>query len=166
MSERTNAHDATMALLFGGAQIPEPVVERLRSDIRSGENFLLTGGAVPANFIGNLVVEWGYEVAPAQVASFHQFLVANEATLHQECPTGVQYKGTYAVWSQSNMTLGSYRTVWAFTALADMEKLAAAVAGNTLFGQRLKALTAFRDTSIGASRSQQMYERAATATTT
>jgi hypothetical protein len=164
MTDQTNdSLDAATELLRGARQLSPPTVEPLRSEVRSGENFLLTGGAAPANFVGKLIVEWGFEVSPGQVPQFHQFLAANEAAIHQESPDGVHYKGTYAVWAQSNMLLGNYRTIWAFDEIADLGKLAAAVAGNTAFGQLLKQLTAFRDTSIGASRSQQMYQVAASA---
>ncbi|WP_428486451.1 hypothetical protein [Rhodopila sp.] len=163
MTTEHSSLDTAAALLAGSSMIPAPAVERLRSEVRSGENFLLTSPTAAANFIGNFVVEWGFEVKPAQVPEFHEFLIDNEMTLHQESPDGVSYKGTYAVWAQSAMQLGSYRTIWAFDELADMAKLAHAMANDTEFARLLKRLTAFRDTTIGASRSQQMYQPAASA---
>jgi hypothetical protein len=160
MTNRTSALDAATMLLNGASPIPSPVVEPLRSEVRSGERFLIGNSEAAANFIGNLVVEWGYEVHPDHVSRFRQFLIDHELTLHQECPDGVFYKGTYAVWTQSNMLLGGYRTVWAFNELADMAKLSVEAAGDKVFGRLLKQLTAFRDASIGASRSQQMYQPA------
>jgi hypothetical protein len=161
MTNKNSGVDAAAALLAGASVFPAPAVEQLRSEVRSGENFLLGNPSAAANFIGNLIIEWGYEVDPARVAAFHQWLVDNEMTLHQESPDGVYYKGTYVVWVQSNMQLGAYRTIWAFNELSDMTRLAHAAANDTVFGRLLKQLTGFRDTSIGSSRSQQMYQPAA-----
>lgn len=161
MTDRNTALDHAAALLAGGMQVPEPVVERLRSEVRSGENFLIGGGQAQANFIGTIVIEWGYDVAAGDAQNFRDFLLANELSLHQECPGGVHYRGTYAVWSQSIGQLGQYRTVWAFDSLADFAKIEQAVSGETLFGQLIRQLTAYRSTAAGASRSQQMYQPAA-----
>ena len=141
-----------------------PKVSPLRSDIRSGENFLIaTSGNLPELFIGSVVVEWGFEVSRDRAAAFHAWLVENETSLASECPAGVQYRGTYGVFAQSERTLGSYRTVWSFASLAALELLAQEVAATSSFGTRVQALTAFRDESIGASRSQQIYHPAAMA---
>jgi len=156
--------DAATAALRSQAWATPPAVARLRTDVRSGENFLITTtGALPPLFIGAVMIEWGFEVARDQSEAFHTWLMENEANLAAECPPGVQYRGTYAVFAQSIDTLGAYRTIWTFTSLAAMETLAAEVAAATSFGTRLKALTAFRDERIGASRSQQILHPAASA---
>jgi hypothetical protein len=141
-----------------------PEVARLRSDVRSGENFLIAMAAgLPDLFIGGVVIEWGFEVPKNSAEAFHAWLVENEKSLAAQCPTGVQYRGTYGVFAQSHQTLGAYRTVWAFDTLASLEILAQEVAKKSAFGQLVQALSDFRDESIGASRSQQIYHPAATA---
>ncbi len=161
MTDRNDALDLAASLLAGGMRVPEPVVERLRSEVRSGENFLIGGGQAQQNFIGTIVIEWGYDVAPDKAQDFRNFLLAKEPTMSQECPGGVHYRGTYAVWSQSVAQLGQYRTVWAFDSLADLAKVEQAVSGATIFGQLVRELTAYRSAAAGASRSQQMYQPAA-----
>lgn len=141
-----------------------PEVARLRSDVRSGESFLITpGGALPSLFVGAVVIEWGFDVPKDKADGFHQWLIENEKALADECPAGVHYRGTYGVFAQSDRDLGVYRTVWAFDSLATMELLGKAVAEASPFGLRLQGLTAFRDESQGAGRSQQIYHPAATA---
>lgn len=164
MTEEHGSVDLATQLMRGQRWATAPKVSPLRSDIRSGENFLIaTSGNLPELFIGAVVVEWGFEVPRDKAASFHTWLSENETSLASECPAGVQYRGTYGVFAQSERTLGSYRTVWSFASLAALELLAREVAEGSSFGNRVQALTAFRDESIGASRSQQIYHPAANA---
>lgn len=164
MTEPADPADLATAVLRGQAWSAAPSVARLRTDVRSGENFLITnGGSLPALFIGAVVAEWGYEVARDQADAFHAWLQANEQAVAAECPAGVRYCGTYAVFAQSENALGAYRTVWAFDSLASMEAMAAERAAGGSFGRRLAELTGFRDERIGAARSQQIYHPAATA---
>lgn len=159
-----NPIDAATAALRGQTWATPPAVARLRTDVRSGENFLIAAtGALPPLFIGAVMIEWGFEVPREQSDAFHAWLAENEADLAAACPPGVQYRGTYGVFAQSIDTLGAYRTIWTFESLAAMETLAAEVGNATPFGTRLKALTAFRDERIGASRSQQILHPAASA---
>jgi hypothetical protein len=149
------------------AWVSPPAVARLRTDVRSGENFLIaTSGTLPDLFVGSIVIEWGYDVAKEKSADFHTWLGQNEKTLAAQCPTGVQYRGTYAVFAQSDNSLGEYRTVWAFDSLATMEQLAAEVSKGSDFGKLVQALSGFRNDVPGASRSQQIYHPAATAVRT
>lgn len=159
----TTPLDAATAALRNQAWATPPEVARLRTDVRSGENFLIaTTGALPPLFIGPVIIEWGFEVPRETSAAFHAWLAANETNLAAECPPGVQYRGTYAIFAQSQ-ELGAYRTIWTFDTMAAMETLAAEVDAATSFGTRLQALTAFRDERIGAARSQQILHPAATA---
>lgn len=145
-----------------------PSVSRLRTDVRSGENFLLATpeGQLPDFLLGKVVVEWGYEVTRAESDAFHAWLAANEDALAKGCPSGVTYLGTYGVFAQSERTLGAYRTIWAFESLGSLESLAREVSVSSEFGKRLAELIGFRDESIGASRSQQIYQPAAGAVRT
>jgi hypothetical protein len=144
-----------------------PAVARLRTDVRSGENFLIaTSGQLPELFIGSVVIEWGFDVAKEKSKDFHDWLGQNEKSLAAQCPPGVQYRGTYGVFAQSDNSLGEYRTVWAFDSLATMEQLAAEVSKGSDFGKLVQALSAFRNDIPGASRSQQIYHPAATAVRT
>lgn len=161
-NERDSVELATR-VLRGETWASPPSVSRLRTDVRSGENFLIaTSGTLPDLFIGAVIVEWGFEVPREKSGALHTWLAENETNLASECPSGVQYRGTYGVFAQSENTLGAYRTIWSFASLSAMELLAKEVASGSSFGKRLQALTGFRDESIGASRSQQIYHPAAT----
>ena len=173
MTDAPNAFSANDPAGLAAASLRSPVwatppaVARLRTDVRSGENFLIaTSGNLPPLFIGPVVIEWGFEVQRESSGAFHAWLTANETNLAAECPAGVAYRGTYGVFAQSNDSLGGYRTVWSFDSLAALEPLSSEVANATGFAKRMQELTAFRDERIGASRSQQIYHPAATATRT
>lgn len=167
MTESNDPADLAAAVLQNQGWASAPSVSRLRTDVRSGENFLIaTSGSLPPLFIGAVVMEWGFEVAREQSEGFHTWLQANEQALAAECPAGVRYCGTYGVFAQSEMSLGGYRTVWAFDSLAAMEALSGEVAAGGSFGKRVGELTGFRDERIGAARSQQIYHPAATAVRT
>lgn len=164
LSAPSDPADLAAAVLQGQAWSAAPSVARLRTDVRSGENFLIaTSGSLPPLFIGAVVMEWGFEVPRAQADGFHTWLQANEQAIAAECPAGVRYCGTYGVFAQSENTLGAYRTVWAFDSLASMEAMSAERAAGGSFGRRVSEMTAFRDEQIGAARSQQIYHPAATA---
>ena len=165
MQDEPNTIDQATAALRGQSWAASPAVSRLRTDVRSGENFLMTttAGKLPDLFVGGVVIEWGFEVVRNKAVAFHAWLVQNETQLASEAPAGVQYRGTYGVFAQSDNSLGAYRTIWAFDSMATMDVLAKEVANGTAFGKRMQELTAFRDESIGASRSQQIYHPAATA---
>lgn len=167
MTQSTDPADLAAAVLQNQAWSAPPAVARLRTDVRSGENFLIaTSGSLPPLFIGAVVMEWGFEVPREQADAFHTWLQANEQALAAECPAGVRYCGTYGVFAQSDNALGAYRTVWAFDSLAALETLSAEVAHGASFAKRIAELTAFRDERIGAARSQQIYHPAATAVRT
>ena len=167
MQNETDPVELAASVLRGQHWASPPAVSRLRTDVRSGENFLIaTSGNLPELFIGAVIVEWGFEVSRDKADRFHAWLAENEKSLAAECPTGVQYRGTYGVFAQSGSGLGSYRSVWAFASLGTMELLAKEVGDGSSFGKRLRALIGFRDESVGASRSQQIYLPAATSTRT
>lgn len=162
MENERDAIELATSVLKSQTWASSPTVSRLRTDVRSGENFLLaTSGNLPDLFVGAMIVEWGFEVPREQSDTFHKWLAENEKSLASEYPAGVQYRGTYGVFAQSDRLLGSYRTIWAFDSLGAMELLAKEVAERSSFGARLRDLTGFRDESIGASRSQQIYQPAA-----
>src|SRR3712207_1633047 len=134
MTDEADGLEAATRLLRSGDGVPAPAVEPLRAVVRSGEQFFLSDQGVPDFFVGSHVIEWGYEVAPERAAEFRNWLAANEATLNANAPPGVRYRGTFAVTFQSDLSLGSYRTIWTFAALADLTKVAAADPAST-FGR-------------------------------
>lgn len=163
--------EAVLRLLHAGGAIPPPAVDPVRSVIRSGDQFLLSGqiehsltpqppDAPSAIFIGALVVEWGYEVDYAQGDQYARWLADNERELADLVPEGVAYRGTYAVLTQTNLELGSYRTVWAYASLAALQAMDVGLAGGGRFAELLQEMTSFRDRRIGASRSAQFYQPA------
>ena len=162
MSDDRENVDLATDLLKGQLWASAPSVSRLRTDVRSGENFLIaSSGQLPELFIGPVVMEWGFEVIRDKSDAFHAWLAQNETGLAADCPSGLQYRGTYGVFAQSERTLGSYRTIWSFDSLGALELLGQEVEKDTSLGKRLKELVSFRDESIGASRSQQIYHPAA-----
>ncbi|MGE0223212.1 MAG: hypothetical protein AB7F35_14320 [Acetobacteraceae bacterium] len=171
MSNETSL-DAATALLRAGGAIAPPEVDEVVSVIRSGDQFLLsptpgspqsgTTHGLPDFFVGAVVIEWGYEVEPQSAAQFRRWLQDNEATLASQVPEGISYRGTYAVFAQSDLSLGAYRTVWAFASLDALQKMDMACGDDSsVFGRLVKELASFRDQRIGASRSQQIYQPAA-----
>lgn len=176
MTEPTDSLAMAEAMLRGGRLDP-PRVDPLVSVVRSGEQFLIIGsGQVPAVGLGSVVVEWGYEVPAARRALFQEFLANFEGQLDAGVPEGVTYRGTYAVFQQSERSLGSFRTIWSFNALVDLQTLTDAVAAAALpapidaaafataewsWGQLVRILLDFRDTDYAAGRSQVILQPAA-----
>lgn len=153
-----------------------PSVDKVRSVIRSGDQFLIGGqtehppcdakeGVVVSPFLGAVVVEWGFDVEHHLAAQFARWLADNEPELRLTTPTGCHYWGTYAVFAQNDMSQGAYRTVWAYTNLQSMTALNDAVgATGSRFAILIAELNSFRDRRIGAGRSQQIYQPAAHST--
>jgi hypothetical protein len=158
MSEDTIA--AAAALAAGGGLEP-PSVETLRSTVRSGEQFAISPGGqqLPEFFVGWIVVEWGYDVVDAD--AFRQWLVDNEFTLRQSIPNNApfRYRGTYAVFTQTEGSLGSFRTLWTFNSMGAMQAMTdEASAGGSQFGALLKQLTDHRTPVPAGRRSQQFLQ--------
>lgn len=167
--------------LARGRFLSAPQVAPLVSVVRSGEQFMLIGGgAVPPGGLGNLVLEWGYEVAPLRRALFKTFLKELEGLLAQRpaALAGVLYRGTYAVFQQTELSLGGFRTIWSFDSLDKMQEMGRAVAAVPLpavidetaikaarwsWEETVKVLMDFRDPEYAAGRSQVMLQPAATA---
>ena len=176
MTDPTNPIAMAEAMLRGGRLDP-PRVDPLVSVVRSGEQFLIIGsGQVSAVGLGSVVVEWGYEVAADRRALFQEFLANFEGQLDTAVPPGVTYRGTYAVFQQSERSLGSFRTIWSFGSLADLQTLTDEVAATVLpapintaafaaatwsWGQLVRILLDFRDTDYAAGRSQVILQPAA-----
>jgi hypothetical protein len=165
--------------LIGKANLLEsPLVAAVRSVIRSGDQFMIGGqteqlpgrspsqGLQPVSpFIGGIVVEWGFDVEPEFAPQFHRWLLDNEGELRVVTPPRCHYWGTYAVFAQSNLSLGAYRTVWAYESLDALTVMDASVSSpNARFSVLIAELTSFRDLRIGAGRSQQIYQPAAMTT--
>lgn len=176
MTEQTSSLAMAEALLRG-RRLDAPSVAPLVSVVRSGEQFLIIGAsAAPTVGLGAIVLEWGYEVTASRRALFKTFLSNFESTLETGCPPGVAYQGTYAVFQQSERSLGSFRTIWVFGALADMQAMTDVVAAAVLppaitaaamatatwtWGEAVKVLMDFRDTDYAAGRSQVILQPAA-----
>ena len=108
------ALDAVLALLSDGGSIAPPAVSEVVSVIRSGDSFLIAppglAPTAPAGmFIAPLVMEWGYDVEYDRARQFQRWLQDNEPALASSAPAGVSYRGTYAVFAESDLSLGSYR---------------------------------------------------------
>jgi hypothetical protein len=168
--------DGIRSLLRGpSGAIDAPAVDPLRSVIRSGENFLFGGQnagtvaapaaqpapAQPVTRIGAVVLEWGFSVRDEVAAQFRRWLEDNEDELRQVTPQGVRYLGTFAVVAQSDLSLGDYRTIWSADSIAETTAMEASFVAGGRFGQLLTELNSFRDRRIGAGRSQQIYQPAA-----
>lgn len=175
MTDQTSLDQIQALLRDADGSIGPPTVEPLRSVIRSGENFLFGGqapgviaaagaaapGQAVCNFVGPLVIEWGYAVADDRAAQFRRWLELHESQLSQAAPEGVQYRGTYAVVAQSDLSLGDYRTVWVFASIGATAAMDTACGNGGRFAQLVAELNSFRDRRIGAARSQQIYQPAA-----
>jgi hypothetical protein len=164
--------ETALSLLKEGGAIAPPAVDELVSVIRSGEAFLInpteTGPRAAARSMHwppAFIIEWGYDVEFERAAQFHRWLQDNEPLLTTCMPQGVIYLGTYAVFAQSEQSLGAYRTVWGFATFEAMQAMGGAqgVAGYSDFNRLLNELISFRDHRIGAGRSQQMYQPAGSA---
>jgi len=167
--------------LARGRSLATPQVAPLVSVVRSGEQFMLMGGGPLAEgALGHLVLEWGYEVAPARRAQFKALLMQFEGLLVTPPQTlvGVAYRGTYAVFQQTERSLGGFRTIWSFASLETMQAMGRAIAATALpadiseagiaaadwsWAEAVKVLMDFRDTDYAAGRSQVMLQPAATA---
>lgn len=165
-----------LGLIQGAHQLEPPVIEAVKSVIRSGDQFLIGGQTetLPSKdtslattgqskYLGGVVIEWGYDVDPDLSAAFHRWLEDNEDELRGATPQGAHYWGTYAVFAESQQSLGLYRTVWAYENFAALSKINEQQTADpsSRFAVLMGELTAFRDRRIGAGRSQQIYQPAA-----
>lgn len=96
--------------------------------------------------LGPIVLEWGYDVSPVRRAEFKTFLRNFEGELARISPSGVRYRGTYAVLAQAEPNTGNFRTAWTLRNLRAMDRFSYEVDssdGVTAFGAmilRFKAL--------------------------
>lgn len=164
MSDDRMASEALARALYPGeGGIEPPSVEPLRSTVRSGEQFAIdpAGQQLPEFFIGWMLVEWGYDVV--NIDAFQQWLVNNEFALRNSIPQNApfRYRGTYAVFTQTEGSLGSFRTIWAFESMHAMQQMTSlASAAGSQFGALLKGLTDHRLPTPGGKRSQQFLQPA------
>ncbi|MBP0496253.1 hypothetical protein [Roseomonas indoligenes] len=167
MTEPVDPADAAAALLRAQGRVAPASAVPLVSVVRSGEQFLILPVDEDAEDLGplhRLVLEWGYEVPRAQYAAFQTFLRDNNGLLSSPSETvpGLRYLGTYTVFQQSERSLGSFRTLWDFQRLSQMEEMSARVANaDDAWGQAVKTLMGFRDPDYGAGRSQVILQLAA-----
>jgi len=164
------------ALIRRVGRLDPPSVDLLRPEIRTGDKFLLrdpfagkaagTAGKTAEKrypkAIGAIVVEWGYDVAAANIPAFMAFLDGSEQMLLDAEPKDVRYKGTYSVFSSTEKNSGQFRTVWAYKTFGDLDTMSDEYEDKTLFAALVKQLRGFADDSPGAGRSQQIYLLAAT----
>jgi hypothetical protein len=115
-------------------------------------------------YLGLVVVEYGYDIKPFDPEApedkhnaFRSWLLDNEADLAASCPSGVRYRGTYAVLTTSEKTAGQYRTIWSFRGGDAIRALMQEVVNDTECGELVKQLRAWVDESPGAGSSQQQY---------
>ena len=163
MSDAPDAASAAAALLREGGRLPPASVTPLVSVVRSGEQFLLLQPPEEGSddTLDRILLEWGYEVPRDQHAAFRQFLSEKNGLLAAP-PSGITYLGTYAVFQQSERSLGSFRTIWGFRSLSLMETMTAHVADPADdWGKAVKQLMDFRDPSYTAGRSQVILQLAA-----
>lgn len=164
MTDHSDPAAAAEALLRAQGHVPAASVTPLVSVVRSGEQFLIlapSGGNADANPFGRILVEWGYEVPKDKHAAFQAFLKTAHVMLRAPSIPGVQYLGTYTVFQQSERTLGSFRTIWSFQNLGQMEQMTAKVADpNDAWGKAVKELMQFRDNDYAAGRSQVILQLA------
>ncbi|HEX5327118.1 MAG TPA: hypothetical protein VFW75_10660 [Acetobacteraceae bacterium] len=170
MSDNTSLETVTELLRRAGAIAP-PAVAQVISVIRSGDQFLIAppgpapAAGVPSSlFIAPLVIEWGYDVEYDRARQFQRWLQDNEPALASSAPKGVTYRGTYAVFAESDLSLGSYRTVWGFDSFDGLQAMHGLCSqAGSQFARLVDELNSFRDRRIGAGSSQQIYQPAAQA---
>jgi hypothetical protein len=164
-------------LVRATGRLDAPAIGLLRPEIRSGDKFLLrdpfagkagingTGAQADERLekeaVGAIVIEWGFDVAAANMAKFLEFLGANEGAMLDARPKGVRYRGTYSVFSSTEKGTGQFRTVWSYRTFADLNALSDEFEQPTPFATLVKQLRAFADDGPGAGRSQQIYMLAA-----
>jgi hypothetical protein len=164
MTDHSDPAAAAEALLRAQGHVPAASVTPLVSVVRSGEQFLIlapAGGGQGASPLGRILVEWGYEVPKDKHGAFQAFLKSAHATLRAPSVAGVEYLGTYTVFQQSDRKLGSFRSIWGYQNLSQMEQMTAKVADpNDAWGKAVKELMQFRDSDYTAGRSQVILQLA------
>lgn len=170
MTDDPDGSGAAAALLRAQGHVPPASVTPLVSVVRSGEQFLIlppagggpaggSGAGQSASLLGRIVLEWGYDVPRDRHPAFQAFLKAAHATLRAASVPGVEYLGTFAVFQQSERSLGSFRTLWGFQSLGQMEEMTAKVADpNDAWGKAVKELMQHRDSDYAAGRSQVILQ--------
>ncbi|MFN4090719.1 MAG: hypothetical protein ACK4QW_16975, partial [Alphaproteobacteria bacterium] len=133
-------------------RLDAPATVAIDPDVRTGETFLLTPGmagstqtsaAVKAllkskTLIGAITMVWGYDVPLERANDFATWLSRNEAQLGATAPKGVNYRGTYAVFSTTEKRTGNYRTIWGYDSLNALQAMHTAAANPGQFADLLK----------------------------
>ncbi|MDE5455067.1 hypothetical protein GWE18_19910 [Bradyrhizobium sp. CSA112] len=159
-----------VADLIAGERLTTPTVKPIEPEVRSGGYFpfcdLLKHSAgadtdqlvADSVLLGALVIEWGYDVPFNKHEDFKTWLVTKEAQIVAEQPTGVYYRGTYAVSATSEKHSGLYRTIWSFRTLAALETFSDSIHTGSEFARLVNELCSYRDRERGADSSQEIYQ--------
>ena len=144
----------------------------IEPEVRTGVNYPFQSSTRPdiqasikrGELLATVVTEWGFDVAFERSDNFHKWLMAFEADLAKQTPSGVAYRGTYAVVVSSEKSAGNYRTIWAFDGFDAVQRFAEATSdasSQTEFNRLVRELMSFRDRAYGAGWSQSLLQPAA-----
>ena len=106
------------------------------------------------------IVEQGYDLREGTAAAFKAWLLEHEDEIAKECPTGIEYLGTFVAAYVDQRDAGGYRTLFHLDSFGAQDRFEEALTGDSRFGELLRELLAFGDWKY-ANYSQQLLKPAA-----
>ena len=106
----------------------------------------------------DFITEFGFDVKKGQSRNLQQWLSENESKLAAECPSGVEYVGTYAVIYTSEKHAGAYRQLFRMESYGSQDALAAAMKEGGTFAKLFEEMSQFVDQDRDADWSSGLYK--------
>ena len=104
------------------------------------------------------IADFGFDVKKGRAQDFQRWLSENESKVAAECPSGVEYIGTYAVIYSSEKHAGSYRQFFRMESYGSQDTMAAAMKEGGAFGKLIEEMSEFVDQEREADWSNGLYK--------
>lgn len=106
----------------------------------------------------DFIAEFGFDVKQGQARDFQGWLSENEGKLAAECPSGVEYIGTYAVIYTSEKHAGGYRQLFRMESYGSQDTFAAAMKEGGAFANLVDEMSKFVDQDRAADWSSGFFK--------
>jgi hypothetical protein len=106
----------------------------------------------------NFIAEFGFDVKKGRAQELQRWLFENESKLAAECPSGVEYIGTYAVMYSSEKHSGGFRQFFRMESYGSQDTFAAAMKEGGEFARLIEEMSEFVDQEKDANWSNGLYK--------
>lgn len=103
------------------------------------------------------ILEQGYDLREGTLDELQAWLREHEDELAKECPTGIEYLGTFVAAYADQRDAGGYRSLFRLDNFGAQDRFDEALGGESRFGELLRELLSFADWQY-ANYSQQLLK--------